>query len=157
MDEKELHDMINKILDTTGSMFARGSSMPSISSIFPILCDLKELFNQYSSLNPKECGTLVIKRYIKLLNFMVTIEMNAERKAEYLSQLENAYMLAARVSLEHFIIYYEWDWRKEERVLEPRYKILQSYVYYLNKMCFDENFEGMIVNLPSRVWKIEDL
>lgn len=26
---------------------------------------------------------------------------------------------------------------------------MQPYVYYLNKMCFDRSFEGMIVNLPS--------
>lgn len=153
MNEKEIKEMIEKILDTMGNMFAITTKMPDLASIFPILCDLKELFNQYSEINPKECGKIIIKRYIKLLNLLITLDLDKERKKEYLEQLENAYKLAARVSLEHFIIYYEWDWNKEDRVLELRYNILKSYVYYLNKMCFDPTFEGMIVNLPSRIWK----
>lgn len=139
--------MINKILDTVGNMFARGKSMPKIASLFPILRDLKELFDQYSDINPKECGKLVIQKYIKVLNLMITLELDKSRQAEYCMQLENAYKLAARVSLEHFIIYYEWE--EEEKLLEKRYGILQAYIYYLNRMCFDETFEGMIVNLPS--------
>lgn len=155
MNEKELRNMIDKILNTVGSMFTRGNKMPKLDNILPILCDLKELFNQYSQLNVKECGKLVINRYIKLLNLMITLEVNNERRAEYCSQLENAYMLAGRVSLEHFIIYYEWN--EDDKLLEKRYPILQAYVYYLNKMCFDETFEGMIVNLPSRIWKIKSM
>lgn len=153
--EQELNKMINKILDTVGNMFARGKTIPRIANLFPILCDLKELFNQYSELNAKECGKLVINRYIKLLNLMITLELDKQNRAEYCMQLENAYKLAGRVSLEHFIIYYEWE--EEEKLLEKRYTILQSYIYYLNKMCFDETFEGMIVNLPSRIWKISYL
>lgn len=51
--------------------------------------------------------------------------------------------------MEHFIVYMEWWWSKDDKLLEPRYDILKAYVFYLNKMCFDETFEGMIVNLPS--------
>src|SRR5690606_33853660 len=41
------------------------------------------------------------------------------------------------------------EWYSEDKLLEPRFNILNSYVYYLNKMCFDQSFGGMIVNLPS--------
>lgn len=150
MNKEEIEGMINKILNTVEGLFSSGRTIPNLSSIFPVLCDLQPLFEKYSEIDAKSCGRLVIKRYIKLLNFMITVEKNEERKVEYLKQLENAYKLAGRVSLEHFIIYYEWE--ETDKLLEKRYNILQPYVYYLNKMCFDPTFEGMIVNLPSRVW-----
>lgn len=149
--------MINKTLSVLEEMFGLGKKTPNLNDIFSIMQDLKQLFDEYSTINTKECGRIVINRYIKLINLLLKIETNENHRLEYYNHLENAYKLGARVSLEHFIIYYEWEWNKEDKLLENRYSILHSYVYYLNKMCFDRSFEGIIANLPSRLWKIKGL
>ncbi len=109
--------------------------------------DLKGLFDIYTELNARECGKLAIKSYIRLINLLVEIDTSKDRIIKYHDHLENAYRIAGRVSLEHFIIYYEWY--ETEKLLEDRYEILEGYCYYLNRMCFDRSFEGIIANLPS--------
>lgn len=109
--------------------------------------DLKGLFDIYAELNARECGKMAVKKYIKLINLLIEIESSKDRIVSYHDHLENAYRIAGRVSLEHFIIYYEWY--ENEKLLEDRYEILEGYCYYLNRMCFDRSFEGIIANLPS--------
>ena len=116
-------------------------------NLFGIMSDLKAEFEVYSKHNSVDCSSLVIKSYIPLLNLLIKVETNKDKLMQYHNDLENAYKLAARASLEHFIVYLEWY--EKDKLLEPRYDILNAYVYYLNRMCFDETFEGMIVNLPS--------
>ena len=152
-DEKEIRETIDGVINAINGSFVwnkymkRNEMKMSLKDIMLFMSDLKGLFNIYSEQNPKECGRLAITKYIKLLNLLINIEDSDDRKAEYHNHLENAYRLAGRVSLEHFIIYYEWY--EEERLLEDRYEILEGYCYYLNKMCFDRSFEGIIANLPS--------
>lgn len=154
--KNDLIVLINSTLDTIDRQIQKNiTSREFRASLFPIMKDLSVEFEEYSKQDVKECGKMVIKRYIPLINLLIRTDVDKKRLYEYHSQLENAYKLAARVSLEHFIVYLEWY--EEDKLLEPRYEILKSYVYYLNKMCFDETFEGMIVNLPSRVWKIENM
>ena len=109
--------------------------------------DLKGLFDIYTDLNARECGRIAIRKYIKLITLLIDLESSDERKISYHDHLENAYRIAAKISLEHFIIYYEWY--ETEKLLEDRYEILEGYCYYLNRMCFDRSFEGIIANLPS--------
>lgn len=152
--EKEIKDTIDKILFVLENNFRSNYSKDKIPyvQIAEFIQDLSNLYEIYSELNKKECGRSIITRYIKLIDFVITLDNNDKNKRIYLKCLENAYKLAARVSLEHFIVYYEWE--NEDKLYENRVEILQPYVYYLNKMCFDRTFEGMIVNLPSRIWKI---
>lgn len=115
--------------------------------IYTLMQDLKGLFDIYAELDARECGRLAVRKYIKLITLLIGIESSDDRKISYHDHLENAYRIAARVSLEHFIIYYEWY--ETEKLLEDRYEILEGYCYYLNKMCYDRSFEGIIANLPS--------
>lgn len=154
MDNKyssgEIKRAIEKVMDTLDNNFNKFSNLykkVSLPDILALSTDLTNLFNEYIEMDKMDCGEIIRKRYIKFLNLMIAIDYNEEHKVIYYQQLENAYRLAARTSLEHFIIYYEWH--EEDKILEKRYEILQPYVYYLNKMCFDRSFEGMIVNLPS--------
>lgn len=148
-NEKELVIMIKTTLTTLEKMFKRGKKTPDLQEVFSIMQDLDVLINEYNKIDYVNCAKIVIKRYIKLINLLLKIETSGERQATYYDMLENAYRIGARISLEHFIIYFEWNWNKEDKLLENRYPILHSYVYYLNKMCFDRSFEGIIANLPS--------
>ena len=148
-NEKDIRKTIDSVLELVGSQFTNRKSKVVLKymEIYELMCDLMGLFDIYSEQNAKECGRLVITRYINLINIAMSTDVSDERKIKYHDHLENAYRIAGKVSLEHFIIYYEWY--EEEKLLEDRYEILEAYCYYLNKMCFDRTFEGIIANLPS--------
>lgn len=75
---------------------------------------------------------------------------NEELLKEYYILLKDSYGHAAKRSLEHFILYYEWDWKKENKLLENRYQALMPFVYYLSKLPFDENLEYVLASyMPS--------
>lgn len=150
MNKHDLIVLINSTLNTIDDGLGRNiRSEEYRKRLIGIFEDLMLEFEEYSKIEPIECGRLVIKRWIPLLNFMIKVENSEERRVKYHNALENGYKMAARCSLEHFIQYMEWWEKKEDKLLEPRYEILKSYIYYLNRMCFDPSFEGMIVNLPS--------
>lgn len=148
-NEQEIRETIDSIFELINYNFSGKYVKKPLKQgeIYELMIDLKGLFDIYSEQNVKECGKLAITNYIKLINLLINTESSEERKIKYHDHLENAYRIAARVSLEHFIIYYEWY--EEEKLLEERYEILEGYCYYLNRMCFDRTFEGIIANLPS--------
>lgn len=61
---------------------------------------------------------------------------------KYYDLWEKGYALAGRRSLEHFIDYIEMD--RPTRVLATRRNILKPFIYYLNKIAFDENLKYII-------------
>ena len=147
-DPKQIKALICNILDELEANFKKPvSKMLPIDKIFPIMQDLRALFDTYSELDRKDCGKIVITRYIKLINLMLALEKDNMKLVEYHDQLKDAYKLAARVSLEHFLIYFEWD--SDDKVYEKRVNILQGYVYFLNTMCYNRKIRKLIVNMPS--------
>lgn len=137
---------IFRIIDASFLGRNRGKKL-NFTEILELMNDLRGLFNIYAEKEPKEAGKMAVNKYIKLLTMLIKLDVSRERLKEYHDQLENAYRIAGSVSLEHFIIYYEWY--EEEKFFEERYEILEGYCYYLNRMCFDRSFEGIIANLPS--------
>lgn len=121
----------------------------TFENIFEIMTNLSQLFTIYSTIDFKIVGIEIKKRYIPLLELLLKIDNNTVRLPEYAKYLKEAYRLAGRVDFESFIIYYEWEKPEKEKFYAPRMEILQGYAYYLNKMIFDPEFEGIIANLPS--------
>lgn len=72
---------------------------------------------------------------------------------EYYDLLKKSYGRAGERSLEHFIVYYEWDWSQEDKLLENRYEALAPYVYYLNKIPFDNKLEYVLASYPPSYGK----
>lgn len=75
---------------------------------------------------------------------------------EYYDLLKKSYGRAGERSLEHFIVYYEWDWSQEDKLLENRYEALAPYVYYLNKIPFDNKLEYVLASYPPSYGKCID-
>lgn len=138
---------INKIINAINNNFKAYKKKLTYSQIFELIQNLDSLFDCLYTIDFKEAGEYIRKKYIPLLNLMLKIDQNIKSKTKYVENLEKAYKLAGRTDLECFIIYYEWH--EKEKFYEPRYEILNGYCYYLNKMIFDPNFEGIIANLPS--------
>ena len=123
-----------------------GTKIP-FEEIFEMVKDLNSLFNSYD--DTKTVGELVIKRYIPILDLLSVIDTNENHRIEYEKIIKNAYKLAARVSLEHYMVYREWDEPEKEKFFEPRYNILCGYIHYLQELECNPKFTTLIFNAPS--------
>ena len=150
MNKKELEKTINEILETLEQNFkySYGKKI-TFEDVFELMNTLSQLFDVYIQENSKGCCDMIIKRYIPLLNLLIAVDNNTIRKPQYHDMLKESYKKAARYSFLHWLIYYEWDIELEKKVFEPRIKILDSYIYYLNYMCWNRKDLTLIVNLPS--------
>lgn len=127
-----------------------GKKIP-YNEIFEIIKDLNILFCNYEH-NVKECGELIIKRYIPLLDLLVKVDIDKNRMINYEKYLKNAYKLGARVSLEHYMVYREWD--EIEKFFAPRYEIMKGYIHYLQEITYNPKFHTLIFNAPSGYGKL---
>lgn len=117
-----------------------------------LIDDIDSLIHLLYKENHIQAGIRCRKQYIPLLLTLLDIEkIDKENRIKYYVKLKEAYRISARSNFTDFVRYYEWD--EEEKFFEPRYSILASYAYYLNKMVFDPNFTLLIVNLPSGTGK----
>ena len=142
-------DNILSILKDNFKDFSSYRNGLKIEEVFEILKDLYTLFNNYES-NIKECGILAIKDYIPLLNLIVKLDRaDPKRLVSYEKFLKYAYKLGARISLEHYMIYREWEDPEKEKLFTPRYNILMGYIHYLQELECNPNFTTLVFNCPS--------
>lgn len=148
-EQKQIKSAILSILDILQNNFkySYGKKI-SFDEVFEMMNDLYVLFNNFEQ-NTQECGELVVKRYIPLLDLLIAIDKNYNHLVEYEKHLKNAYKLGARVSLEHYMVYREWNEPEKEKFFEPRYNILVGYMHYLQELECNPNFTTLIFNAPS--------
>lgn len=149
LTKKEIYNALDKTLTILENnyRYAWGKKIP-FEEVFEMMQDAYVLLNNYED-NTKECGNIIIKRYIPLLNLLVKIDTNINHYEEYNKMLKYSYKLGARVSLEHYMIYREWDEPEKEKFFEPRYNILCGYMHYLQELECNPNFHTLVFNAPS--------
>lgn len=148
-DKNHILTLINKSLKALDDNFSnqRYRRMFTYEEIYAIFTELDKLFDIYYGLALFDCCKLVINEYIPLLNLIVKLDTHINRKTKYNDLLKNAYRMGARISLEHFMIYYDWD--NKDKFYENRVDILEGMVYYLNSMAYNRKIRLLIVNMPS--------
>ena len=145
----EIREAIDNLLSILKNNFAKNTkSAISYEEIFEMCKDLDVLFKNYEE-NVKECGLLVIKKYIPILDLLIKIDTNLNHLQEFDKMLKYAYKLGARISLEHYMVYREWDLPEKEKFFQPRYNILVGYIHYLQELECNPNFTNLIFNAPS--------
>lgn len=149
MDSKEIYTNIDKILTILENNFRYkyGKKIP-YSDVFELINDLYVLFQNFEK-HKKECGNLVIKRYIPLLDLMIKVDTNPQHIQEYEKILRYSYKIGARISLEHYMVFREWYEPEKEKFFEPRYNILSGYIHYLQEIDTNPKFLTLIFNAPS--------
>lgn len=148
-NQKEIFETIKQILNILENNFKYTFNKKlKFEEIFELVKDLNTLIDNFQE-SVKTCGNIVVKRYIPLLDMLIKIDDDQQRIVEYLKYLKNAYKLGARVSLEHYMIYREWEEPEKEKFFEPRYNILQGYIHYLQELECNPNFRTLIFNAPS--------
>lgn len=149
MSDKELASTINQILTILENNYRyKYGKKISYDEVFAMVKDLYVLFQNYEH-NEKECGLIIIKRYIPLLDLLIKIDTKEEHIVEYVKYLKYSYKIGARISLEHYMVYREWDEPEKDKFFEPRYSILSGYIHFLQKIDTDPNFHTLIFNAPS--------
>ena len=149
MENNDLYKAIDQTLSILEHNFKYNYGKKiSYEEIFEMMKDLYVLFTNFEE-NVQECGNLAIKRYIPLLDLLVSIDNNTNHLVEYNKHLKYAYKIAARVSLEHYMVYREWDEPEKEKFFEPRYNILVGYIHYLQELECNPKFLTLIFNAPS--------
>lgn len=149
MQSKDILNAINQTLTILENNFRyQFGKKITYEEIYEMMKDLYVLFANYEE-NTKECGEMAIKRYIPLLDLLITLDNNSIHLLEYNKQLKYAYKIAARISLEHYMVYREWDEPEKEKFFEPRYNILVGYIHYLQELECNPNFRTLIFNAPS--------
>lgn len=148
MDKNKLEKTIDNILTTLETNFRyKDINKLSFDNSLELIKTLMELYHVYIKIDQQRCFVSISKRYIPLLNLLIAIDSKSSRLPEYHDLLKESYRLSARQSFLHWLIYYEWD--LPIKVFEPRIKILEGYIYYLNYMCWNKKDLTLIVNLPS--------
>ncbi len=149
MSDKEIFETIDKSLTIIRNNFkySYGKKI-TYDELFEMIKDLYVLFQNYEQ-NVSSCGELVIKRFIPILDLLIKIDTNPNHLIEYNNILKYAYKLGARVSLEHYMVYREWDEPEKEKFFEPRYNILVGYIHYLQELECNPKFRTLIFNAPS--------
>ena len=154
MSDKELLNTINQILTILENNYRYNYGKKiSYDEVFAMIKDLYVLFQNYEH-NKKECALLIIKRYIPLLDLLIKIDNNEEHITNYLEYLKYSYKISARVSLEHYMVYREWDEPEKDMFFEPRYSILSGYIHYLQEIDTNPKFHTLIFNAPSGYGKL---
>ena len=149
MNKKDIYNAIDKTLTILENNFRyKFGNKISFDEIYEMMKDLYVLFCNFEE-NTQECGNLAIKRYIPLLDLLVVVDTNPNHLQEYNNELKYAYKIAARISLEHYMVYREWDEPEKEKFFEPRYNILVGYMHFLQELECNPNFRTLIFNAPS--------
>lgn len=150
LNEKNVTSMIDKILTVLEQNFTvryNGKKHITYEHVAELIGDLQDLFEIYTMQKPLACSKLCRKRFLPLLKMLLKVDDHGQRVYFYSDCLKRAFRVSARGDFESFLIYYEWE--KKEKFYTPRVEILSGFVFYLNKMIFDPEFEGIIGNLPS--------
>lgn len=149
MQDKEIEITIDKLLNILENnyRYSYGKKI-SIDEVFSMISDIYMLLQQYER-NIVKCGLFATKRYIPLLDLMVKIDKDQEHLIKYNEYLKYSYKIGARVSLEHYMVYREWEEPEKDKFFEPRYNILCGYIHYLQEIDTNPNFTTLIFNAPS--------
>lgn len=149
MTNKEIYKTIDEILTILENNFRYSYGQKiSFEEIFEMMKDLYCLLNNFET-NTKECGEISIKRYIPLLDLLVKIDNNSKHYIEYDKMLKYAYKLGARVSLEHYFVYREWEMTEKERFFAPRYPAISGYIHFLQEIVLNPKFTDLVFNAPA--------
>ena len=147
-ETKEIFSYIEDYLSILINNFKSAATKKiKYEEIFEMIKELSQMFNKVALEDVKYCGELCIKKYIPLLELLLKIDTMGQRYVTYDKCLKEAYKMAARISLEHYMIYREWD--EKDKFFMPRYNILVGYMHYLQELTMNPKFQTVIFNAPS--------
>jgi len=149
MSGKEIYKLIDETLTILENNYRYNYGQKiSFVEVYEMIQDLYAMLTNLEK-NIKICGEIAIKRYIPLLDLLVKIDKNKEHIAEYDKQLKYGYKLGARVSLEHYFVYREWEMMEKDKFFSPRFPAISGYIHFLQEIVLNPKFTELIFNAPA--------
>ena len=113
-----------------------------------MLEDLDNMFTEYYKEEPEKCSVLAKTNYLAIIKKMFEIDKTMTYRGNYQRYMRNAYRMAAYSSLEHYMIYREWE--ESDKFYLPRISIMQGYIHYLQELVNpDSKLRLVVCNMPS--------
>lgn len=149
MKDKQIYKTIDEILTILENNFRyKFGDKISYQDIFDMMSDLYALLQNYES-NTEKCGETCIKRCIPLLDLLIKLDNNTNHLVEYEKMLKYAYKLGARISLEHYFVYREWEIPDKDKFFAPRFPAICGYIHFLQEIVLNPKFTDLIFNAPA--------
>ena len=146
--EKNLLFYITQYLNVIALNFKLPKKPIKFVELQEMLEDLDGMMTEYYKEDPEKCSRLARVNYLGIIKKMFEIDRTPTYKANYQKYMKNAYRMAAYTSLEHYMIYREWD--ESDKFYLPRIGIMQGYIHYLQEIVNPESKIRLIVcNMPS--------
>ena len=123
------------------------------NEIFNLINDLNGLIEELYKIDYKKSSELCTNKFIPIINYVIKSEDNIDYEKTN-NILKNAYRISARTSLKSYFIYREWEEKTEDKFYEPRRRILEGYIYYLEQIAKNPKFRLLIANMPSGYGKL---
>lgn len=145
----KIRETIDELFGLLRFDYVKKNKMP-LEDKYILIKHINDLMYNYLDENITECCKVCIKMFIPLLETTLVEPHKPDNLISLYSMYRDAFALAGKKSLEHFILYYEWDWRQEDKLYENRQSVLKPFVFYLNKSAFDDNLRYVIASyMPS--------
>lgn len=154
VDEKQLCEYLDQYFNILRQNFTSNSKNKiPYNELAEMSEDINNMLNKLYGYNFKKAGEYCINNYIPLLELLLKIDTNQNHLIQFESELKNAYKLSARISLENYMIYREWDNKEEDKFYMPRYEVLSGYIHFLQEVATNPKFRLLIFNAPSGLGK----
>ena len=145
----KIRETIDELFGLLRFDYVKKNKMP-LEDKYILINHINDLMYNYLQEDTTECCKVCIKMFIPLLETTLVEPHKPDNLISLYSMYRDAFALAGKRSLEHFILYYEWDWRQEDKLYENRQSVLKPFVFYLNKSAFDDNLRYVIASyMPS--------
>lgn len=148
-EKAQIIEYLNNYFSILKTNFTTSGEKIPYNDIFEMCGDINNMLNKLYKYDFKKAGEYCIKEFIPLLEMLLKINNNARQLIDYEAYLKNAYKISARISLENYMIYREWDVRDEDKFFMPRYEILSGYIHFLQEIATNPKFRLVIFNAPS--------
>lgn len=147
-EEKDLVYYIRKYIFAITQNFKSTLKKISFTDLQEMLQDLDEMLTEYYKQEPEKCSKLARISYLPIIKKMFDIDRTDTYKGNYQQYMRNAYRMSAYSSLEHYMVYREWD--ETDKFYLPRIAIMQGYIHYLQELVNPESKVRLVVcNMPS--------
>lgn len=148
LSKEQLVEYIKKYFSILESNFnvKTGKKIP-YSELCDMCHEVNNMLNKLAVYDGKLAGQIAKLKFIPILDLLLKIVKNSNDLYRYEGFLKNSYKLAARISLEHYMIYREWE--DETKFFAPRYEILSGYIHFLQEVATNPKFRLLIFNAPS--------
>lgn len=147
-EEKNLVYYIRKYIFAINQNFKSTLKKISFSDLQEMLQDLDDMLTEYYKQEPEQCSKLARISYLPIIKKMFDIDRTDTYKGNYQKYMRNAYRMSSYSSLEHYMIYREWE--ETDKFYLPRIAIMQGYIHYLQELVNPESKVRLVVcNMPS--------